>query len=94
VKINFPLELTDQPIGLDEDGFARIDRVETMLTPFFTLRRCHHHHSRAHPTIGKPSAWTAKSSSNTRLRTPPRLIAARRYRTIHELEDVLRAPLQ
>ena len=52
MKINFPLELTDQPIGLDEDGFARIDRVKTMLTPFFTLRRCHHHHSRAHPTIG------------------------------------------
>jgi len=48
VKIHFPLELTDQPIGL-EDSFARTDRVKTMLTPFFPLRRCHHHHFRAQP---------------------------------------------
>ena len=58
MKIICPLELTNQPIGLDEDGFARIDRVKTMLTPFLTLRRCHHHHSRAHPTIGNVESKT------------------------------------
>ena len=42
VKINLPLELTDQPIRFDEDRFARIDRVKAMLTPFLTPRRCHH----------------------------------------------------
>ena len=45
VEINFPLEITDQPIGLDEDGFAGIDRVKATLTP--SRRRCRHHHPRA-----------------------------------------------
>jgi hypothetical protein len=45
MKINFPLELTDQPIGFDEDGVAWIDRVKAMLTPFFAPPSCRHHHS-------------------------------------------------
>jgi hypothetical protein len=33
VEIDFPLELADSFIGLDEDTFIRIDRVNTDLTP-------------------------------------------------------------
>jgi hypothetical protein len=88
VKINSPLELTDQPIGLDEDGFARIDRVKTMLTPFFTPPRCHHHHSRAHPTIGgnvESKTWAPSF----------RVCAARRSlaRSASETCESLRGPM-
>jgi len=43
MKVNLPLQISDQLIGLDKDNFVRIDRVETMLTPLFTSRRCDHH---------------------------------------------------
>ena len=38
MKVNLPLQISDQLIGLDKDNFVRIDRVETMLTPLFTSR--------------------------------------------------------